>query len=207
MSITGLDHLVYGVLDLEEGIEDLHRRLGVRAAAGGSHPGIGTHNALLSLGQGSYLEVIAPDPNQPTPPNPRPFSLDELRQSRLVAWAIGTADIDDAIAQARRRGYDPGDPIEMARTTPDGTHLRWRLTLNSLAGGPVPFLISWGDTTHPATSAPNGLLLDGFEIEHPDPEPLTGTLQALGCTATVRMADAVALVARVIGRRGVVVLG
>ena len=44
---------------------------------GGSHPGLGTHNALLSLGDESYLEIIAPDPTQPKPDHPRIFGLDE----------------------------------------------------------------------------------------------------------------------------------
>ena len=72
-------------------------------------------------------------------------------------------------------GYDPGDPIEMTRTSPNGIVLRWRLTLNAiLGGGPVPFLISWGATQHAATSAPHGLVLDAFEIEHADPDSLAG---------------------------------
>ena len=36
--------------------------LGATPAPGGHHPLMGTHNQLLSLGPGEYLEVIAIDP-------------------------------------------------------------------------------------------------------------------------------------------------
>jgi hypothetical protein len=54
---------------------------------------------------------------------------------------------------------------------PTGTVLRWRLSLNAMADGLIPFLISWGDTEHPARSAPQGLILEAFHVEHPDPYP------------------------------------
>src|SRR5204862_3893621 len=127
---------------------ELAVRLGVRASAGGKHTGRGTHNALLSLGPSTYLEVIAPDPDQPAPAAPMPFGLDDVAtgRDRLVAWALAVEDIDAAIASARRRGYDPGDAVAMERAAPDGTVLRWRLTVNAIAGGAVPFLISWGSS-------------------------------------------------------------
>jgi hypothetical protein len=197
-----IDHLVYGAPDLAAATDDLEGRMGVRAEAGGKHPGIGTHNALLALGARTYLEVIAPDPDQPQPANPRPFGVDELTSPRLVGWALGCDDIDAAVATARARGYDPGDPIDMQRTTPSGEVLRWRLTLNALGGGTLPFLITWAGSPHPALSAPHGLVLESLVIEHPDPDEIACALAALGADVAVKRAANAALVAHVRCRTG-----
>jgi hypothetical protein len=76
-----IDHLVVLARGLDRAIDDFEQRLGVRATLGGRHEAFGTHNALLSLGEDCYLELIAPepdaDPSQVTrrwpfiPPRPR----------------------------------------------------------------------------------------------------------------------------------------
>jgi len=65
-------------------------RFGVRARAGGKHNGQGTHNALLGLGAQTYLEIIAPDPGQPTPSMPRPFGVDGLRRGSSLGLRGGS---------------------------------------------------------------------------------------------------------------------
>ena len=94
----------------------------------------------------------------------------------------------------------------MQRAGPTGTVLRWRLTLNAMADGLIPFLISWGDTEHPARSAPRGLTLEAFHLEHPDPPSLAAPLMALGADVEIRPAADAALIARLSGPNGSTVL-
>jgi hypothetical protein len=53
-----IDHILLGIDDLDRGMDLFEQRSGVRPVQGGKHPG-GTHNALVSLGDGTYLEIIA----------------------------------------------------------------------------------------------------------------------------------------------------
>src|SRR5262249_11322359 len=61
--VSRVDHLAYATPDLEKGVAEIERLLGVRATPGGQHPGRGTRNALVSLGPTSYLEIVGPDPD------------------------------------------------------------------------------------------------------------------------------------------------
>jgi hypothetical protein len=200
-----IDHLLYAVPSLPAAATEIAERLGVRAQAGGKHIGLGTHNALLALGPQTYLEIIAPDPEQPEPPAPRPFGIDSVGHGSLVGWALACEDIDAAVAGARSHGYDPGDVVDGQRTGPTGTVLRWRTT-SETANSLVPFLISWDDTEHPARSAPRGLTLETIHIEHPDPASLAPLLTALGADVEIKPAAAAALVARLSGPNGSTVL-
>lgn len=197
-----IDHLIFAVPDLEDGAAEIEARFGVRAQGGGQHVGQGTHNTLLALGPTTYLEIIAPDPAQPESSGPRPYGVDGVVGSGLVGWAVACDDIDRAVDRARARGFDPGDVIEGHRRTADGTTLRWRGTSNARTAGVVPFLISWGDTPHPAASAPRGLRLESLNIEHPDPESIARALRIVGTAVPVIWADHAALVAHIIGPTG-----
>ncbi|MEV6237572.1 VOC family protein [Lentzea sp. NPDC051838] len=195
-----IDHLIYAAPDLDEAVAAVSRRFGVRAAGGGQHLGLGTHNRLLALGSSTYLEIIAPDPGQPEPELPRPFGVDGVTEPRLVGWAITCDDIALAREEAVARGFDPGPVIDGQRRTASGDVLRWRLTSNAHVGGVVPFLISWGSTPSPALSAPPGLTLESLHVEHPEPALITGRLKALGADVEVLPGSAPALVARISGQ-------
>jgi hypothetical protein len=185
-----LDHLLLGVAMLEEGIAWVERNTGVRATLGGSHPGAGTHNALLSLGHRQYLEIIAPDPNQ-TPDGPLAPVLKELRTPRPVGWAAATSDIDALARGLHTAGLSFEGPRPGSRKRPDGSHLIWRtLRLSGQPCGVIPFFIEWATSTvHPAVDSPSGCLLTSFELEDPDPEATRQMLKTLGILADIKRSD------------------
>jgi hypothetical protein len=125
-----------------------------------------------------------------------------VTQSGLVGWAIACEDIDRAHDEAHAAGYDPGEVIDGHRLTPDGTMLSWQATSSARTSGLVLFLISWGNTTHPAASAPSGLRLESLHIEHPDPESIVRELRALGTDVAVVNAARTGIVARIVGPTG-----
>jgi catechol 2,3-dioxygenase-like lactoylglutathione lyase family enzyme len=178
-----LDHLVYATPDLEESVRQLAKLTGVRPVEGGPHPGLGTRNHLLGLGELRYLEIIGPDPEQPPPDRPRPFGIDELTEPRLAAWAVRAADIEARVARSRTLGYDPGLIEPLSRRTPEGELLRWRLTFPYEPV--VPFLIDWGRTPHPARRLPV-VPLTAFAGTHPEPADVRTRLAALGVELEVR---------------------
>src|SRR5689334_16552503 len=163
-----MDHLVYATPSLEDTTATLQKTLGVRAAQGGRYPGRGTRNALVALSDTSYLAIIGPDETAPDPP--RWFGIESIAAPRLVTWALRTSNIDQTAAEAERRGIRLGPIIAGSRETADGRILRWRYTDPAVvvSDGIVPFLIDWGDSPHPAKSAPRGPDLAYFRAEHPN---------------------------------------
>ncbi len=192
-----LDHLVYGAPDLSQAVDDIEMRAGVRAAPGGRHAGGLTHNALLSLGEGSYLEIIAPVPGVEIATATLPFGLDTLTSLRLVAWAVSVDDLEAMVKSARSKGYDPGQIISSGRDLPDGTHLGWKLAVRPQPAGDgiIPFLIQWVSEPHPSATAPGGCGLVSLRGEHPEPDSVREMLRALAVDLPVGEGPAPRLVA------------
>jgi hypothetical protein len=207
--LARIDHIAYGTRDLDATVAELESRLGVRAVAGGRHPGLGTRNALLSLGPTTYLEIIGPDPEQPAPAGPRIFGIDALERPRPVIWVANTDDIDGVAARARSNGVPLGAVRAGGRQRPDGTMLSWRATdASAMAGdGLVPFFIEWGPASpHPATTSPAGCTLVDLRAEHPDPDVVRALLRGVGIDLPVVRGPAPALIATIRAPGGIVEL-
>jgi len=195
--LAQVDHVVYATPDLNLGIATAEKLFGVRAAAGGQHPGQGTRNALIALGPSSYLEIIGPDPDQPRPVGGRRFGIDELRAPRLLTWVAKGKSLNTFAVDAKTHGVDLGAVIPGSRKRPDGVVLSWTYTDPRvvLADRLIPYLIDWGSSPHPSASAPKGVTLVGLRAEHPDAPTVQRMLKTLGLDLAVTTGPKPALVA------------
>lgn len=194
---SDIDHVLLGVSDLDHGIAWVEQRTGVRAAVGGVHPGRGTRNALLSLGPRCYLEIIAPDPQQPLLPPAQPLAA--LHEPRLYNWAIHTEDIEAAAKRAVAAGFAIEGVAGGSRTRPDGKVLRWKTCrLKDDRGGMLPFFIQWDrGSVHPSEDAPGGCNLLRFWSQAPSVREMDGQYQGLGVDISVVHAEKPALQATI----------
>ena len=188
--MLAIDHLIWAAPDLDPAIDTLEALSGVRARLGGTHPGRGTRNALIALGPASYLEVLAPDPDQVLKGS---FGgqLARLARPQLVGVMLASSDLDRAKAVFDAAGVEADGPFDAERRAPDGRTLRWRLLMptNPPWGECTPMLIDWMDTPNPATTAPEGCRLIGHEIGHPDGDRLRSMCQALDAALDVVRSD------------------
>ncbi len=186
---TVLDHLVVTAPTLERGAAFVHRHLGAMPVAGGKHATMGTHNLLLRLGETSYLEVIAVDPDAAPPSRPRWFGLDRLAfdaPASLAAWVARTSDIRSMAAHAGEvTGEDLGSIATMSRAD-----LTWLITIPEdgrvMLDGCAPMLIEWQGDVYPASRLSDvGLRLVRLELHHPDPERLRKLFDAIDLSAPI----------------------
>jgi len=162
------DHFLWGCSNLKEGIRIFKEKTGVEAVIGGKHPGVGTHNALVSLGDKVYLEIIAPDPEANSLVEDYAF-LKELKSPSLFYWAAHTENIDNLLQLITKSGKPNSGINEGSRKKPDGTLLKWKaLSLESKQDGLLPFFIQWDkQSKHPAQESPKGCTIDSYWLESP----------------------------------------
>jgi hypothetical protein len=201
-----LDHILLGCSDLDQGIAFVEQYTGVRAGIGGVHPGRGTRNALLSLGERRYLEIIAPDPGQSGVTSSRLSVLKKLSSPRLVGWAAHVSDIEAVAKKLRESGVKFEGPSPGSRRRPDGRVLTWKtLDLDDDCDGLLPFFIEWrAESVHPSVDATAGCRLERFVVEGPETAELSKMFKPLGIDVPVERADKTGLRARMVGVKGTV---
>jgi len=179
-----IDHLVVAARTLEEGAAWVESRLGVPTSAGGKHATMGTHNRLLSLGPGRYLEVIAIDPDAPPPGRPRWFELDSPAMARrlargpaLIHWVARTDDMGQAVA-ATAAGQS--DVLALSRG-----RFNWRIAVSRSGhlaqDGIAPTIIEWQSGGHPSEFLPDvGCRLEALVLYHPGAAAALHALSQVG---------------------------
>ena len=197
-----LDHIMYACPDLQTGIDEIYALTGVMPAMGGSHPGIGTRNALLSLDNRQYLEIIAPDPEQDLTGTTGQLLLDH-GGTGIRSWAIACDSLTNVATLAAARNIATRDIIDMRRTTPDGIKLAWQLLF--LTDPNMPFFIDWLKSPHPALATPTGCTLKSFHISATASEPYNKLLTDLALSIAIT-AGANAFTAELKTPKGIVTL-
>lgn len=178
-----LDHIAIAADTLEAGRTYVEQALGVTLQPGGQHAHFGTHNLLLGLEEGLYLEVIAVDPAAPAPGYPRWFDLDRFTGRPCPhIWICRTDDMAGFTAAHP----EAGQPVSLARGD-----LRWQMAVPADGILPrdnrFPAVIEWQCDTHPATRlAPSGCRLAGLEVHHPEARALQAHLSGQITDARVR---------------------
>jgi hypothetical protein len=211
-SALEIDHLVVAARTLEEGARYLADTLGVEPVAGGVHAAMGTHNRLLALWGGAYLEVIAIDPQAESeragghtaasPARARWFALDDpamrARLERGPYLAHWVARVPRPKDLGRWQSQYPAripSVIPMTRG-----ELSWRLTVpedgafptwQGAGDGIVPTLIQWDTAAHPSTRLPEtGLALKALKARHPRAEEVRAQLEWLGAAHLIELESA-----------------
>lgn len=186
MNTLLLDHLAVSGTDRDTARAHIEEALGLPMQTGGEHARFGTHNHLMGLERGLYLEAISIDPIAPQPDRPRWFDLDDFSgKPRLTNWICAVPDMTHALSQ----WPDAGDPISLERGD-----LRWQMAVPQSGklpfSGTFPPLISWSGTLHPAQMlGSSGASLKQLTIHHPEATDLADLLGVIA-GASVRFETA-----------------
>jgi len=168
---TKLDHIVVGAASLDQGIAYIQEKLGIDIPKGGEHPLMGTHNHVMQLGNESFLEVIAINPDAPPPTRPRWFGLDDpsvqysvSKKPRLLTWVVNTTDL---VGLQTQMEFALGVVTPLSRGD-----LSWLFAVPDdgrlLAGGLLPHAMQWQTNTHPSNNmADLNCRFSKLTIHHP----------------------------------------
>ncbi|MBL8146487.1 MAG: VOC family protein [Anaerolineae bacterium] len=137
-----LDHIVISVRNLADATAD-YERLGFTVVRGGTHPGGWTHNALIGLPDGTYLELLAPTDvrflQDADALSARNFLFALAPGEGAAGLALAADDLNTAVAAMQGRGLVIDPPRPGGRTRHDGVRLEWRIAMQERAT--LPFYI------------------------------------------------------------------
>lgn len=171
-----LDHIAVAGATLDDATEFVQQALGVVLQPGGEHAHFGTHNRLLGLADGLYLEAIAINPDAQPPGRTRWFDLDRFDgPARLTNWICRTGNLAQTL---NGLPGDTGVPVALSRGD-----LRWQMAVPETGRLPFdnlfPALIEWEGGKHPAGMLDDsGCSLLHLTVSHPQAGILRDTLKS-----------------------------
>ena len=201
-----IDHIAFAVPDLTWGIEYIKEKTGIQPVIGGQHQGLGSWNALLSLGPEVYLEIIAPDPKQAI--KPVWLGLKDLQSPKLTRWAAKSDRIDLLYDAAKKMNINIGSVSPYQRIKGDGSLLSWKLSdpLTDTGDGLIPFFIDWGNSAHPELDLEKGCELISLEGIHPEPDRIQKVNDLLKVSIPIHYGANPQLIARINTPKGLIEL-
>jgi glyoxalase-like protein len=137
-----IDHVLIVVSSLAEAGQMINERYGLTSIEGGRHPGWGTANRIVPLGD-TYLELIAVIDHDEANASVFGRWIAGGEPEHPIGWAVRTVDIE-AVAHRLGLAVQAG-----SRTTPSGKVLRWRTAgvEQAIAEPSFPFFIEWSVET------------------------------------------------------------
>jgi hypothetical protein len=96
-----IDHVIYGTRDLDVAAARIGTDLGLPAVAGGRHDGLGTHNRIVPLSDGSFFERLAVADEQEAKGSPPGAALlaGIARGDGLLGGAVAVGDVGKVAAR------------------------------------------------------------------------------------------------------------
>ncbi|MDC0659841.1 VOC family protein [Leisingera sp. SS27] len=171
-----LDHLAVAGEPLAEAVAHTEEALGISLGSGGKHARYGTHNRLIGLEDGLYLEAIAVDPDVQPQEKPRWFNLDRFEgPARLNNWILRSESLE-----AEKPLLPPHAQRHVAMQRGD---LQWLMTVP--ADGLLPFdnlfpaALQWQGEPPAAKLPQSGCRLTRLILSHPEASALQQALDRI----------------------------
>lgn len=202
-----IDHIVYGVPDLDLAIEDLGERLGVNPTFGGRHLDKGTKNAIVNLGDQCYLEILAIDHDNEKVTGPRWMGIDFCESPKVLRWAYKTIEIEKVAGHLAMYKTELGKMEQGSRHKENGDELSWIMTKpgSQPEVEVVPFFVDWSNSqAHPTDGMEKKCVLSSIELYHIEPDEIRPLFSDLELNFEITKADRDAIFVYIESPRGII---
>ncbi len=122
--LTGLDHIIIGVKDLDTATEMFRDKLGLIPSGGGIHPKVGTANRIIGIGD-TYLELITIR----TPDEAQASIVERLAKGEgYLNFVLASNDLQADTEAMKARGISLVGPEKGSLNAGDGRTRGWLRT-------------------------------------------------------------------------------